>query len=278
MAEHADSYNRDKMIEYLLADIHENASSSPRSRIECTVGKYKKDDKSELHCRQLAESIAKLALSPDFNRRVKDLRACLFPQLFACCCRLMIDDLMKLLPAPDCPEAVRGGDDLANFAAFLWRFIIIPELMTNGDASYCTGPSLSNGSSRSAMFVKVFTSQLYGEIGVNDATEWKYIIEKLPNQIEMHSHMIEIQTIQSYEAATRGKFANVKKNLLENDCSILMEFVATLDARCVLALQSCMAKRSFLTFALKRSGSSVRPHRARVGHRVRRGKYAAQAD
>ena len=139
---------------------------------------------------------------------------------------------------------MRGADDIANFAAFLWKFVVIPELMTNGDASYCTGPSLSNGSSRSAMFVKVFTSQLYGDIGVNDATEWKYIIGNLPNQIEMHSRMIEIQTIQSYEAATRCKFANVKKNLLQNDCSILMEFVATLDARCVLAPQSCIRQAS----------------------------------
>lgn len=55
-------------------------------------------------------------------------------------------------------------------------------------------------------------------------TEVNYIIEKLPEQIEMHSRM-------SYEATNKPKFEAIKKKLLSNDGSILMEFLAALDAR-----------------------------------------------
>jgi hypothetical protein len=226
ISEHSKSYHKDKMVEFLMAD--DNLQSSPvsQSRCKCIVGKYARGEASEAKCRKIAENIADVALSDDFSCRVRDLRACSFPQHFACCCRLMIDDLMKCLPAPDCAEAVFGADDLANFAAFLWKFTIIPLLMTNGDASYCTGPVLANGASCSGIFVKIFTAQLYGDIGENDSIETKYIIDKLPGQIDLHYR-------KSYEAANRSKFAVLKRKLLHDGGLILMEFLRSLDARCV---------------------------------------------
>jgi hypothetical protein len=269
MAANAKSYNREKMIEVLLAD--DNPHSTPQSRCKCIVGKYNKDDDSK--CRKIAERIADFALKDEFNRRVQDLRVCVFPQHFACCLRLMIDDLMRLLPPPACPEDARGADDIANFQHFLWTCVIVPVLMTNGDASYFTGPLLANGSSCSRMFVKFFTAQLYGFIGENVAmqTEVNYIIEKLPEQIEMHSRM-------SYEATNKPKFEAIKKKLLSNDGSILMEFLAALDARCVRAQQLFEKRLVFLLLLRKRIGFCVQTPLARFGQKTRSGKYAAETD
>lgn len=203
-------HHRDYIIERLLVD--ENSHSSPQSKCKCMVGKYIKDEDSESKCRATAEKIADFVLSPEFKDRVKDLRACSYPQHLACCCRLMIDDIMKFLPKPDCAEAMYGADDLANFAAFLWECVMIPLLMTNGDASYRTG-----------IFVKILISQMYGNIGENDSAERECIIDKMPQQIVIHSRAI-------YEA-NKSKFAELKKNLISNDGgSLFMEFISTLDA------------------------------------------------
>jgi hypothetical protein len=205
-------YHRDYIIERLLVD--ENPHSSLQSKCKCMVGKYIKDEDSESKCQETAEKIANFVMSPEFKDRVNDLRACSYPQHLACCCRLMIDDIMKFLPKPDCAEAMYGADDLANFAAFLWECVMIPLLMTNGDASY-----------RTRMFVKMFTSQMYGNIGENDSAERECIIDKMPQQIVIHSRAI-------YEA-NKSKFAEFKKNLISNDGgSLFMGFISTLDARC----------------------------------------------
>jgi hypothetical protein len=203
-------YHRDYIIERLLVD--ENPHSSPQSKCKCMVGKYIKDEDSESKCQESAEKIADFVLSAEFKDRVNDLRACSYPQQLACCCRLMIDDIMKFLPKPDCAEAMYGADDLANFAAFLWECVMIPLLMTNGDASFRTG-----------IFVKIFTSQMYGNIGENDSAERECIIDKMPQQMFIHSRAI-------YEA-NKSKFAELKKNLISNDGgSLFMEFISTLDA------------------------------------------------
>ncbi len=203
-------YHRDYIIERLLVD--ENPQSSPQSKCKCMVGKYIKDEDSESKCKETAEKIADFVLSPEFKDRVNDLRACNYPQHLACCCRLMIDDIMKFLPKPDCAEAMYGADDLANFAAFLWECVMIPLLMTNGDASY-----------RTRIFVKILISQMYGNVGENDSAERECIIDKMSQQIVIHSRAI-------YEAS-KFKFAELKKNLISNDGgSLFMGFIGTLDA------------------------------------------------
>jgi hypothetical protein len=220
-AHHISFYSRDKMIERLMAN--ENPHPSPQAKCKCMVGKYVRGEGSESKCKETAEKIAEYVMLPEFTDRVTGLAACSFPQHLACCCRVMIDDLMKFLPEPDCAEAVYGADDLANFAAFLWEHVIIPLLMTAGDESQST-----------RFFVKCFTSQMYGNIGENDAAERDHIISKIPEQMAIHSRAI-------YVASNKLKFAEFTKKLISNDGgSLFVEFLSTLDARCVY-LKRCVS-------------------------------------
>ena len=203
----------------------ENPHPSPQSKCKCMVGKYVKGEVSESKCKETAGKIADFVMLPEFTVRVTSLEACLYPQHLACCCRLMIDNLMKFLPEPDCAEAVYGADDLANFAAFLWECVIIPLLMTAGDESQCT-----------RFFVKCFTSQMYGSIGENDSAERDYIINKIPEQVAIHSRA-------TYNASNKLKFAEFKQKLISNDGgSLFVEFISTLDARCV-----CVSLQPFVS-------------------------------
>jgi hypothetical protein len=66
---------------------------------------------------------------------------------------------------------------------------------------------------------------MYGNIGENDSAERECVIDKMPQQIVIHSRAI-------YEA-NKSKFAEFKKNLISNDGgSLFMGFISTLDARC----------------------------------------------
>ena len=157
-----------QIISRLLAP--ETSGSGQQSRLKCMVGKYKLGDDSEVKCRAIAERVAQVALSQQFRARTESLKSCLHPQLFACCCRLMVDDLMKCLPTPEREEDMYGADDLASFHALLWEFVIVPLLMI--DESNCT-----------RLFVKLLTVQTYGNIGEIDATE-RRIVNLLESSVD----------------------------------------------------------------------------------------------
>ena len=151
------NHSKEKLIARLLASNGSDAAS--QSRIKCMVGKFKVGESSEEECKSTARKIADLALSPSFKMRTENLRACLQPQLFACHCRLMVDDLMSLLPVPKCEEDAYGADHLANFHELLWSYVLIPILMTDE-------------SNFAHLFARLFTVHEYGNsAGEIDTTE-----------------------------------------------------------------------------------------------------------
>jgi hypothetical protein len=113
------------------------------------VGKFIIGQRSEANCKAIAEKIADVALSDNFAQRTENLKACLLPQLFACQCRLMIDELMSPLPQPESEDEAYGADHLANFNDLLWNYVLVPRLMTVH--SDCAN-----------LFVRLFTAQEYG--------------------------------------------------------------------------------------------------------------------
>ena len=125
------------------------------------VGKFIPGQSSEVACKAMASRIADVALSYDFKQRAENLNTCLHPQLFACNCRLMVDDLMSLLPPPTSEEDSYGADHLANFHDLLWHYVLVPLLLTD----HRTGANL---------FVRLLTVREYGNsAGHIDAVEMR---------------------------------------------------------------------------------------------------------
>jgi hypothetical protein len=123
------------------------------------VGKFIVGQQSEVKCKSIADKIADIALSYDFKHRTQTLKSCLLPQLFACNCRLMVDQLMSPLPQPESEEDAYGADHLANFNELLWTNVLVPLLMT--DHCHCAN-----------VFVRLFTAQEYGNSAAHiDASE-----------------------------------------------------------------------------------------------------------
>jgi hypothetical protein len=125
------------------------------------LGKYTLGEASEVRCRQVAENIARVALSPEFRTRIQILKVSLHPQLFACRCRLMVNDLMSFLPPPTCFEEAYGADPVASFSQLLM------ELLMNDESSNLQHFTL--------LFVKLLTGDIYLETAATDRTELRIV-------------------------------------------------------------------------------------------------------
>ncbi len=157
----AGNHDRTKIIARLLAadSLQIPHQSSPTPKIKCMVGKFIVGQQSEVKCKSIADKVADIALSDDFIQRTQTLKTCLLPQLFACNCRLMVNQLMSPLPQPESEEDAYGADHLANFNELLWTYVLVPLLMT--DLNHCAN-----------VFVRLFTAQEYGNsAGHIDASE-----------------------------------------------------------------------------------------------------------
>lgn len=174
------------------------------------VGKFISGQASEALCISIAESIADLALSPDFMARAENLKACLLPQLFSCNCRLMVDDLMSLLPKPTTQEDVYGADHLANFNELLWNFVLVPILMT--ERSSCAN-----------VFVRVFTSQEYGNSTAHIDTTEQRIIE-LMTRLNPNLFFIKGQSSRGVDVGDHFLYVSSNDNFLFFVVQHLKEF------------------------------------------------------
>jgi hypothetical protein len=174
------NYTKTKIIARLLAS--DSMQTAQQSQIKCMVGKFVPGQSSEVDCKALASKIADLALSNDFKQRAENLKACLHPQLFACSCRLMVDDLMRLLPTPKCEQDSYGADHLANFHDLLWNYVLVPLLMTD----HRTGADL---------FVRLLTVREYGNsAGHIDVAEMR--IKELINCEKSNLFFIKGQSLR----------------------------------------------------------------------------------
>ena len=150
------------------------------------VGKFFVGQPTEATCNSIAEKVADLALSADFKQRAMSLTACLHPQLFACISRLMVNELMSLLPVPQCEEDAYGADHLANFHDLLWNFVLIPLLMTEN--MNCAN-----------LFVRLFTVREYGSsAGHIDVSEMR--IKELFNSVQSNLFFIKGQSLRGCDA------------------------------------------------------------------------------
>jgi len=174
------------------------------------VGKFISGQASEALCKSIAESIADMALSTDFTSRAENLKACLLPQLFSCNCRLMVDDLMSLLPIPTTQEDAYGADHLANFNELLWNFVLVPILMT--ERSNCTN-----------VFVRLFTSQEYGNSTAHIDTTEQRIIE-LVSRMNPNLFFIKGQSSRGVDVGDHFLYVSLSDNFLNFDVQHLKEF------------------------------------------------------
>jgi hypothetical protein len=174
------NYTKAKITARLLAP--DSMHVAQQSQIKCMVGKFVPGQSSEEACKAMASKIADLALSMEFKQRAENLKACLHPQLFACNCRLMVDDLMSILPTPKCEQDSYGADHLANFHDLLWHYVLVPLLMT--DHSNCAN-----------LFVKLLSVREYGNsAGHIDVAEMR--IKELISCLSSNSFFIKGQSLR----------------------------------------------------------------------------------